>query len=157
MQTLEEMHEHYKAVRARLNTGKPKPPVIKVEPVFVEAQPYVPPKPEPAPTPEPIVVLITPTHRILQEVAAKHGMKVSDIKGRCQKLKYTNARHEAAYRISKELKLSLPKIGRCMGFRDHTTILNSIRKYEKCLAKETELSGEASRFEGSQLRNEIRA
>lgn len=130
MQTLEELNAHYKAVRARLN-GSPPP-----KPVFI-----APPKPEPEPIPQPImqVVLsepmpITSTQQILQEVAEKHGITIQDLKGPCRRLKYALPRHEAAYRIVKELGFSLPKTGRVLGKRDHTTILNSVRKHEKRMA-----------------------
>jgi chromosomal replication initiator protein len=129
MQTLEELNAHYKAVRARLNGGPPKP-------VFI-----APPKPEPEPVPQPVVQVIlsepmplTSTQQILKEVAEKHGVTVEDLKGPCRRLKYALPRHEAAYRIVKELGFSLPKTGRVLGKRDHTTILNSVRKYEKKLA-----------------------
>lgn len=123
MQTLEELNAHYKAVRARLNGGPPKPMFI------------APSKPEPVVQ----VILsepmpLTSTQQILQEVAEKHGITVKDLKGPCRRLKYALPRHEAAYRIVKELGFSLPKTGRVLGKRDHTTILNSVRKYEKKLA-----------------------
>ena len=130
MQTLEELNAHYKAVRARLN-GSPPP-----KPVFI-----APPEPEPEPIPEPVVqailsepMPITSTQQILKEVAEKHGITIQDLKGPCRRLKYALPRHEAAYRIVKELGFSLPKTGRVLGKRDHTTILNSMRKYEKKLA-----------------------
>ena len=130
MQTLEELNAHYKAVRARLNGSLPP------KPVFI-----APPKPEPDPVPQPVVQAIlsepmplTSTQQILQEVAEKHGITVQNLKGPCRRLKYALPRHEAAYRIVKELGFSLPKTGRVLGKRDHTTILNSVRKYEKKLA-----------------------
>jgi hypothetical protein len=124
MQTLEELNAHYKAVRARLNGGPPKP-------VFI-----APPKPEPVPEPIIEVILsepipITSTQQILKEVAEKHGITIQDLKGPCRRLKYALPRHEAAYRIVKELGFSLPKTGRVLGKRDHTTILNSVRKHAK--------------------------
>jgi len=129
MQTLEELNAHYKAVRARLN-GNPQP-----KPVFI-----APPEPEPEPEPEPVVQVIllepmplTSTQQILKEVAEKYEITVQDLKGPCRKLKYALPRHEAAYRIVKELGFSLPKTGRVLGKRDHTTILNSVRKYAKRL------------------------
>jgi len=125
MQTLEELNAHYKAVRARLN-GSPPP-----KPVFI-----APPEPEPVPEPVIEVILskpmpLTSTQQILKEVAEKHGVTVEDLKGPCRRLKYALPRHEAAYRIVKELGFSLPKTGRVLGKRDHTTILNSVRKHAK--------------------------
>jgi len=36
--------------------------------------------------------------------------------------------------------LSLPQIGRLYGGRDHSTVLNSLRRAEACLAEDTDLS-----------------
>jgi chromosomal replication initiation ATPase DnaA len=127
MQTLEELNAHYKAVRARLNGSLPP------KPVFI-----APPEPEPQPEPVVQVILLEPmpltsTQQILKEVAEKYEVTVQDLKGPCRRLKYALPRHEAAYRIVKELGFSLPKTGRVLGKRDHTTILNSVRKYAKRL------------------------
>ena len=123
MQTLEDLNAHYKAVRARLNAGpSPKP---------VELAPPPPAAPEPAPV---IFMTVpafpfTPAQLILQEVADKHGITVKDMKGRCRKNKFSRARQEAAYIIKERLGMSLPKIGRILGNKDHTTILHGIRKH----------------------------
>lgn len=129
MHTLEELHQHYMAVRARLNAGPPPKPVAIKEP-------------EPEAKPEPVILFfplpedqnLTPAQQILKETAEKYGITVRDLKGHCRKLKYSIPRHEAAYRIHMELGFSLPKTGRVLGFRDHTTILNSVRKHQKRMA-----------------------
>jgi len=130
MTTLEELHQHYKAVRARLNG--PAPVTLQKTAPMVELAL------EPVPKPviriviqEILPIPLTPSQQILKDVAVKHEMMVQDIKGQSRKMKYVWARQEAAYRMSTELKFSLPKIGRQIGFRDHTTILNLIRKYKK--------------------------
>jgi chromosomal replication initiation ATPase DnaA len=131
MQTLEELNAHYKAVRARLNGGPPPKLVVMKDP-----------EPEPESVmvflPQPEIPMLTPAQQILKEVAEKYEITVKDLKGHCRKYKYSLPRHEAAYRIHKELGFSLPKTGRVLGNRDHTTILNSVRKYEKM--KSTELT-----------------
>lgn len=141
MQTIEEMHAHYMAVRARLNGGKPK--MVVVHP----AAPEPPPAPYPDPLiveePEAQVILKTPAQIVLSEVAEKHDMTVRDLKGESRKLKFVRARQEAAYRLRNELEYSLSQIGRLL-WRDHTTILHGINQYKKNLAKETEPFGEAS-------------
>jgi len=133
MQTIEELHAHYKAVRARLNGHTAQIiqfPIVKIAP-------------EPEPEPEPIPNL-SPANRIMFEVGLEYGLSIWDIKGKCRQLNYVLARHHAAYRIVNELKFSLPKTGRLMGNKDHTTILNAIRKHEKRLAKSREAVGEKS-------------
>ena len=111
MQTLEEMHAHYKNVRARLYRGQYKEPITE------------PPK------------LITKGERILIETAAKHKISVKDIRSAIRNNKLVRARWECMYRLKTELNLSLPCIGRFMN-RDHTTVLHAIRKYEKTRLQE---------------------
>lgn len=142
MQSIEEMHAHYMAVRARLNGGKPK--MVVVHPAA--------PEPPPGPYPDPLIVeepeapVITqlPSQAILSEVAEKHEMTIKEVKSRNKKLRFVKARQEAAYRLNSELKYSLSQVGRLLGKRDHTTILHAINQHKKNLAKETEPFGEAS-------------
>lgn len=124
MQTLEAMHEHYKAVRVRL--GCSPPPKIVVSPPKVEDAPPSPPIAV-APTPS---AILTASQIILAEVAFKHKMTVAELKSKSHKQKYVYARQEAAFRLKGELKFSLSKIGRVLGHRDHTTALHAIRRYE---------------------------
>lgn len=145
MQTIEEMHAHYMAVRARLNGGKPK--MVVVHPAA--------PEPPPGPYPDPLIVeepkvpqaaAITqiPSQAILSEVAEKHKMTIKEMKSDNRKWRFVKARQEAAYRLNSELKYSLSQVGRLLGKRDHTTILHAINQHKKNLAKETEPFGEAS-------------
>jgi chromosomal replication initiator protein len=76
-------------------------------------------------------VFQSPAEKILIEVAERHEVTVKDIKSHSHKMKMVHARQEAAYLMQKELKLSLPRIGRVIGKRDHTTILHAIRRYKK--------------------------
>lgn len=146
MQTLEELHAHYMAVRARLNGGKPKlsivPPVEEKpagpypEPVV---GPYMPFEPEPEPVamiPEPLPQ--TPAQIILSEVSEAHKMSVKQMKGQSRLMPYVKARQEAAYRLNTELKYSLKQIGNLLGKRDHTTILHAINRHKKNLTQGTE-------------------
>jgi hypothetical protein len=131
MQTLEEMHQHYKAVRDRLRYAPPKKPVVIA---FV-------PQPEPQPELQQelpkikcsieISLPLSPAQCILQEVVLKHGITIEEIKCHSHKKIFVRARQEAAYLMREKLKLSLPMIGRVIGKRDHTTILHAIRKYKK--------------------------
>jgi hypothetical protein len=72
---------------------------------------------------------------ILREVAEKHGLEVRDLLGPWRKLEIARARHEAVYRMREETSLSFPAIGRLMGGRDHTTAINSHKKFKALLAK----------------------
>lgn len=68
---------------------------------------------------------------IIVEVAAKHGLVPADLTGQRRSKHITAARHEATFRIVMELDYSYPKAGRCMGGRDHTTAMNSVKAYAR--------------------------
>jgi len=139
MMTLEELHAHYKAVRARLDGGVKKEPVVRL--IYPEPATVVYPDPidVPAPTPEPVaapaVTTETPARRIMNEVAEKHNMPLAAFRSKSRTIPFINLRHEACYRLSTELGFSLMQIGRLMGNRDHTTVLNAIRRHKKILAE----------------------
>jgi hypothetical protein len=138
METLEELHAHYMAVRARLNGVKPKPALVK------------PPEPKAAPEPPaPVVEAVelpklsygipeSPAFTIMREVAEKHEMTVKEMKGHSRKLPFIKARQEVSYRLNTELGYSLSQIGRLLGKRDHTTILHAISRHKKNLAQSTD-------------------
>lgn len=138
MMTLEELHAHYKAVRARLDGGVKKEDAVRL----------IYPEPAPAPYPDPLAPIAieapakapetpaeTPARRILNEVAEKHKMPVAAFRSKSRTMPFINLRHEACYRLSMELHFSLMQIGRLMGNRDHTTVLNAIRRHKKILAE----------------------
>lgn len=75
------------------------------------------------------VVRKTTARQIIQEVAASHGLKDSDLIGPSRLKSVSWARHEAVWRIRQQTNLSLPQIGRILGGRDHTTALHSERRY----------------------------
>lgn len=82
----------------------------------------------------PSEVPLTDAQRIMKEVCAKHRITRAELIGRQRSAPIAAARHEAAYRMKKETILSLPQIGRRLGGRDHTTALNSIRRYQEMMA-----------------------
>ena len=141
MMTLEELHAHYKAVRARLDKPAKKEPAVRL--IYPEPAPA--PYPDPidapppvAPTPHakaPAAPAETPARKIMNEVAEKHNMPVAAFRSPSRKMPFVNLRHEACYRLSTELGFSLMQIGRLMGNRDHTTVLNAIRRHKKILAE----------------------
>lgn len=70
-----------------------------------------------------------PSHppTILAQVAADHGCTVPDLLGRDRSRHLVAARIDAAHRL-RDLDLSTPEIGRLLGGRDHTTILNALSR-----------------------------
>jgi hypothetical protein len=143
MMTLEELHAHYKAVRARLDKPAKKEPPIRL----IHPEPAPGPYPDPLDLPPPVAAAIeaaakapekpteTPAQMILSEVAAKHGMPPTTFRSQNRRMDYVLCRQEAAYRLNTELKFSLSQIGRLMGHRDHTTVLHAINRYKKNLAQ----------------------
>ena len=75
-----------------------------------------------------------PPKQIIEETAEKHGIAVSELIGESRCKHYVIARQEAAYRIRKECGYGLPRIGKLLGGRDHTTILHACRAHEKRMA-----------------------
>jgi chromosomal replication initiation ATPase DnaA len=135
MLTIEELHAHYRAVRARISdTSK-----LKQEKSF-----------EPPPKAEPVVIefkeptFINPPDQIIYRVAKSHGVSFADIKGNSRKQMYVLARQEAAYRLRTERGLTLQQIGKLLGHKDHTTILHAIKTHEKRLIERTATLDEPS-------------
>jgi len=118
------LSDHYKAVRARLNSGPPRAPVAIAPP---------PPPPEPAPEPEPPVAELPPAsfqytmsaaRRIAQGALVPHGMTWTDAMGPSRALPYTHARADV-YKALRKHGWSLKKIAIFCN-RDHTTIMNAL-------------------------------
>ena len=75
-------------------------------------------------------------HRILAEVARKHGLDVAEMTGPARDWCTVHARHEASYRLRSETDLSSPAIARLLGVKDHTTVLMGARSHAARLEKE---------------------
>jgi len=134
MMTVEELHEHYRAVKERLNDPrkfykKPDPIVIRAEPDIVVTE--TPGKPAD-------LFFINHANAILHRVARKHDVTVSDIRGSSRRPHLVRARQEAAYEIRTQRKLSLPQIATLLGGRDHTTVLYGIKRHAALLAKQAQ-------------------
>lgn len=71
---------------------------------------------------------------ILREVAQQYGVSIEDIISRRRDQKVVRPRQIIMYRLCKETDWSLPQIGRFLGDRDHTTVLNGRRKIERLIA-----------------------
>lgn len=66
---------------------------------------------------------------VLSQVCRKHSISKDALLGPLRRREVVAARHEAAFRIVVEVGLSYPQTGRILGGRDHTTILNSVRRH----------------------------
>ncbi len=73
--------------------------------------------------------------RIVAEVCLKHNQFLLDIESDRRTKKAVAARQELMYRLRTETTWSLPRIGRFIGNRDHTTIIHGFQKFKKQLEK----------------------
>ena len=119
------LSDHYKAVRARLNSAPPPRPVAIAPPP--------PPEPEPEPEPEPPPLVWTvPDHPPTAKQIARDALRPFKLtldeamKPSCQIL-HIRAR-AAVYGALREHGWSLKKIAIFCN-RDHTTVLNSLQKF----------------------------
>ena len=71
----------------------------------------------------------------VQKMVASHfNVKISDLKSASRYKPLVTARQAAMYLIKKYLDKSLQEIGRAFGGRDHTTVINSLRRIETQIA-----------------------
>lgn len=73
---------------------------------------------------------------ILQDVAAIHEVKVSDIRGRSRQRQPARARHAAIWVLSRVSTLTQERIAESVGLTDHTTVTYAIRKIETEIARD---------------------
>jgi chromosomal replication initiation ATPase DnaA len=68
--------------------------------------------------------------RLLNDVAAEHGLDPADLVGKSQRKRIAAARFELFYRLRVELpEWSCQKIARFCGRKDHTTVQHGIQAY----------------------------
>ena len=118
------LSDHYKQVRARLNSGPPRRPVAIAPPPPPEPEP---PEPEPS-VPEPVLAYqytMSAARRIAQAALVPHGMTWTDAMGPSRTPPYTHARADV-YKALRKHGWSLKKIAIFCG-RDHTTIMNALQ------------------------------
>ena len=65
---------------------------------------------------------------ILNEVLVEHGVSAEEIQGRDRRIAFMDARSCIAYRWRTECNLLLKEIGLLLGGRDHSTIINLLRR-----------------------------
>lgn len=82
----------------------------------------------------------TMTIEDIQKLCGEHfKVRVVDLKSKNRSKPLLLARQLSMYLIKNHLDKSLVEIGRSFGGRDHTTVLNSLRKIEKELVKNSDL------------------
>lgn len=78
---------------------------------------------------------------IITEVSRFYGIEPDSIRSLSRKKESLIPRQVAMYIIRENTGLSLPEIGREFG-KDHTTVMNSIRKVEEAMAKDTKFKSQ---------------
>ncbi len=80
----------------------------------------------------PVTIRVTQDTRhgeaILAAIAAATGVTTAEIKGPDRARHIVAARFDACAALRQSLGWSMPRIGHFLGGRDHTTILNALRK-----------------------------
>jgi hypothetical protein len=104
-------------------------------PVSVRRDDYSPP---PAPAPEvveePVIFFKTRLERIhdfIRATVEPHGFTLDEVFGPSRTEKLAWARFEAMAKVQDEFGLSLPRIGKIFGGRDHSTVHNAVTRYRE--------------------------
>jgi chromosomal replication initiator protein len=82
----------------------------------------------------------TPVEEIQRRVSSSFGISRAELVGSTRAATPLRARQVAIYLTRELTDLSLPQIGRLYGGRDHSTVLNSLRRVEARLGEDDELS-----------------
>jgi chromosomal replication initiator protein len=82
----------------------------------------------------------TSVEEIQQQVAERFGISRAELIGTSRAATPLRARQVAIYLTRELTELSLPQIGRLYGGRDHSTVLNSLRRVEASLGEDEALS-----------------
>ena len=80
-------------------------------------------------------------------VATQYDVRVPDLKSATRTKPIVTARQMAMYLSKKALDKSLMDIGRAFGDRDHTTVINAIRRIESQLEKDADLKRDFDELE----------
>lgn len=76
----------------------------------------------------------------IQKIVADHyQIRIPDIKSKTRTKPIVVARQVAMYLIKKHLEKPLVDIGRAFGGKDHTTVINALRRVESQLSKDSEI------------------
>ncbi len=91
----------------------------------------------------------TSAEEIQQQVAEAFGISRAELIGSSRAATPLRARQVAIFLTRELTDLSLPQIGRLYGGRDHSTVLNSLRRIEAGLADDSELSERVHSLRGA--------
>ncbi len=84
----------------------------------------------------------------IQKLAADHyKVRLPDLKSKTRTKPLVTARQVAMYLVKKHLDKSLVDIGRSFGGRDHTTVMNALRRIEDQLNKDSEIKRDIEELE----------
>jgi chromosomal replication initiator protein len=90
----------------------------------------------------------TPVEEIQQRVATSFGISRAELIGSSRAALPLRARQVAILLTRESTGLSLPEIGRLYGGRDHSTILNALRRIEGSIAEDGELARRVDTLRG---------
>jgi chromosomal replication initiator protein len=91
----------------------------------------------------------TSVEEIQQQVAERFGISRAELVGSSRAATPLRARQVAIFLTRELTDLSLPQIGRLYGGRDHSTVLNSLRRVEAGLGEDPELAERVQELRGA--------
>lgn len=91
----------------------------------------------------------TSVEEIQQRVAEQFGVSRAELVGSSRAATPLRARQVAIFLTRDLTDLSLPQIGRLYGGRDHTTVINSLRRVEASLDEDAELAEKVRELRGA--------
>jgi chromosomal replication initiator protein len=91
----------------------------------------------------------TSVEEIQQRVAERFGIARAELVGSSRAATPLRARQVAIFLTRELTDLSLPQIGRLYGGRDHTTVLNSLRRIEASLDEDPDLAEKVRELRGA--------
>jgi chromosomal replication initiator protein len=91
----------------------------------------------------------TPVEEIQQRVAERFGVSRAELVGSSRAATPLRARQVAIFLTREMTDLSLPQIGRLYGGRDHSTVLNSLRRVESGLGDDPDLAKRVEELRGA--------
>jgi chromosomal replication initiator protein len=94
-------------------------------------------------------VQATPVEEIQQRVAERFGISRAELVGSSRAATPLRARQVAIFLTREATDLSLPQIGRLYGGRDHSTVLNSLRRVEAGVAEDPGLAERVRELRGA--------
>jgi len=91
----------------------------------------------------------TSAEEIQQQVAERFGISRAELVGSSRAATPLRARQVAIFLTREMTDLSLPQIGRLYGGRDHSTVLNSLRRVEAGIGEDAELAARVEELRGA--------